>query len=520
MVGVPRSKGCHLCVKRRVKCDQTKPQCNACVRYGAVCPGYDREVKFIIEKHHVRPRVKPKTGQAKNVPPSASSSGSTTLSVVSGTEEESPTTRPENDSSTTVVLSPTALSPTIDRAQFICTMLDTLYLKASRKEVSFLNPWFEGIQDQFGAKATLDSAATSLILHMLGKTTGDSRLVGESRSLYGQSLMALQLALNHKTEWRASETLSASTVLCLFELFAGTKSAVSWMEHAKGVTWLIQQRGPECFKDGWDRVTFKNFRALVIMNSIFSGEDCFLVQDKWQDVMRKDVMKDGSAGSGRGTLADLLMVKRLKVADEYFALLAKVPSVLRRAYPLREARKKGLAVDTRTVERLSRYATGVCRDYLAWEKDMRQVVADPIDVPSKDPRSPFATVFWYENPWVGSLHMGYWASMLIVQECLLHCDMASLDGIRFTDSIPDMASKILRSFENVGGGIMGGYRVGYAMRVVYEFVDLPTQLWITCLLDDYEGTYAGLQATAFPAPEPIEGNELLPRWLSQMRPNL
>uniref|UniRef100_A0A0B7JZC8 Uncharacterized protein n=1 Tax=Bionectria ochroleuca TaxID=29856 RepID=A0A0B7JZC8_BIOOC len=352
-------------------------------------------------------------------------------------------------------------------------MLDTLYSTASRKEISFLNPWFDGIQDQFGAKATLDSAAASLILHMLGKATGDTRLVGESRSLYGQSLMALQSALNHKTEWKASETLSASTVLCLFEVFP------------------------------------------LIMNSIFSGEDCFLVQDKWQDVMM-----DGSAGSGRGMLVDALTAKRSKVADKYFALLAKIPSVLRRAYPLREARKKGMAVDTTTVERLSRYATGLCRDYLAFEKDMRQIVADPIDVPSQDPRSPFATVSWYENPWVGALHMGYWASMLIVQECLLHCNMASLDGIRFTDSIPDMASKILRSFENVGGGIMGGYRVGYAMRVVYEFVDLPTQLWITSLLHDYEGTYAGLQVSAFPAPEHVEGNELLPKWLSQMRPEL
>ncbi|CAI6096108.1 unnamed protein product [Clonostachys chloroleuca] len=512
MVGVPRSKGCHLCVKRRVKCDEAKPQCHACVRYGVACPGYDRTVKFVNEKHQVRPRVKAKPRKPSSPP----SSGPGAASAAPGTEDEFLTTRSRNDSlSTTIVLSPTALSPTIDRAQFICTMLDTLYTTASRKEISFLNPWFDGIQDQFGAKATLDSAATSLILHMLGKATGDTRLVGESRSLYGQSLMALQSALNHRTEWKASETLSASTVLCLFELFAGTKSAVSWMEHAKGVTWLIQQRGPECFKDGWDRVTFKNFRALVIMNSIFSGEDCFLVQDKWQDVMT-----DGSADSGRGMLIDALTARRSKVADQYFALLAKIPSVLRRAYPLREARKKGLAVDNTTVERLSRYATGLCRDYLAFEKDMRQIVADPIDVPSQDPRSPFATVFWYENPWVGALHIGYWASMLIVQECLLHCNMASLDGIRFTDSIPDMASKILRSFENVGGGIMGGYRVGYAMRVVYEFVDLPTQLWITSLLHDYEGTYAGLQVSVFPAPEHVEGNELLPKWLSQMRPEL
>ncbi|KAL3485286.1 hypothetical protein BJX62DRAFT_247737 [Aspergillus germanicus] len=46
MVGVPRSKGCLQCLKRRVKCDETRPGCLRCINYGSQCPGYNRGLKF------------------------------------------------------------------------------------------------------------------------------------------------------------------------------------------------------------------------------------------------------------------------------------------------------------------------------------------------------------------------------------------------------------------------------------------------------------------------------------------
>ncbi|CAP94812.1 Pc18g05880 [Penicillium rubens Wisconsin 54-1255] len=38
MVGVPRSNGCLLCVKRRIKCDQRLPGCVKCDKYGQAYP--------------------------------------------------------------------------------------------------------------------------------------------------------------------------------------------------------------------------------------------------------------------------------------------------------------------------------------------------------------------------------------------------------------------------------------------------------------------------------------------------
>lgn len=56
MVGVPRSKGCRICVQRRVKCDQTRPTCNNCKKGNRPCPGYNHDLKFQDEGARLRRR--------------------------------------------------------------------------------------------------------------------------------------------------------------------------------------------------------------------------------------------------------------------------------------------------------------------------------------------------------------------------------------------------------------------------------------------------------------------------------
>lgn len=81
MVGVPRSKGCRICVQRRVRCDQTRyviqwpslgleivgyrvlvilmcprPTCNNCKKGNRPCPGYGQDLKFQDEGARLRKR--------------------------------------------------------------------------------------------------------------------------------------------------------------------------------------------------------------------------------------------------------------------------------------------------------------------------------------------------------------------------------------------------------------------------------------------------------------------------------
>ncbi len=144
-----------------------------------------------------------------------------------------------------------------NRAAFVNTMLENLYIEKARTDLLLWGPWLVKVPAQLGKKVTLDSAMCTLTLHLLGKFKCNAAMVGQSRILYGQSLGALQQALNHPDEWKTSETLCATMILCMYEvchplppccpcgpltprqLFADTSGTGSWMKHAGGVSSLI-----------------------------------------------------------------------------------------------------------------------------------------------------------------------------------------------------------------------------------------------------------------------------------------
>ena len=97
-------------------------------------------------------------------------------------------------------------------------MIETLNDNPQREELMIFNTWLTHVPEHLGTKITLDSAMASFALHLLGKTNNDDRLVCESRSIYGQSLVALQTALNHPVEWKTPETLGSAMILCFFEV--------------------------------------------------------------------------------------------------------------------------------------------------------------------------------------------------------------------------------------------------------------------------------------------------------------
>ena len=48
MVGIAgKSRACHECKRRRVRCDFQRPRCLRCVKVGRHCPGYERQILFV-----------------------------------------------------------------------------------------------------------------------------------------------------------------------------------------------------------------------------------------------------------------------------------------------------------------------------------------------------------------------------------------------------------------------------------------------------------------------------------------
>ena len=626
-----------LCVRRRVRCDEGRPGCQKCVTYGAECPGYDRSLKFVAGKHYVRKRKQRRDHslsaaaeekeEEEYSPPSAFDDGTFSRRDADGRRYRGDSYSYSYRSNVVVPVffdAPRSLtppyiippSPRDCRAAYVNTLLEMINVDRTPKNTFFYGSWFTLMSGRLGCKVTLDSAVCSLAMHLLGKLRRDDVLVMQSRQLYGQSLVALQAALNHPVEWRSSETLCTAMVMCLYELFADTsKASTDWLQHSSAVASLMQHRGVGGFVEHWDRAMLFSFRAIIIMNTFFTGRECFLAKRKWQRLLLSGV-NDGIYGLA-APAGNAVPRGAITMVDRHLAHLAQLPGIMYHGWDVRSTRQHGLPVDKAYVAALQRKASKLHTSFRTWYADASTYLGDPVytevpsNVPADAPPSPYATVLKYTNPWLASVYLSYVASMLIIQECLNQCaavqaellatspwtattvnisedniagagagagadatelnshahkdieeaiadiphngsvgssssspssspatsedslgsctspvNSATSDPVDMTDRLPidedavvpprtirpydasnrNLCRIIFRSFETLGTGLMGQYRIGFSMRASYEFADVPTQLWIRALLKRANKTFATSRPENYPPPKPNEFN--------------
>lgn len=239
------------------------------------------------------------------------------------------------------------------------------------------------------------------------------------------------------------------------------------------------------------------------MNDFFSGQDCFLARRSWQSLLTPPPLVDHSSTvqpSALNTTGNISPTEMYAISDHYYLHLARLPGILARGLALREARKHGLAIDAAEVTVLTRRAEKLRSQFAALFARYVALAPGPVEVPSRDPGSIYDTVLSFENPWHGGFFMSFCASLLILQECLAQCRW----GPDYRELSQEYARNIYRSVESVGEGLMGPFRVGYSLRVAYEFADVRTQTWIAFVLARYEKHYASTSPGGYPKPAPNE----------------
>lgn len=193
-------------------------------------------------------------------------------------------------------------------------------------------------------------------------------------------------------------------------------------------------------------------------------------------------------------------VETVMIIDGFFQRLVDVPAVLKWGYLVREANNAGIPVDPSQVVILAHLAAANYASFSRWydEEFNSLPYVQPTEALPADPAtSLYPTILEHTNQWAGALHLAVWASMLILQETMVQCG-APAPGSDAAKQ--DLVSKILRSIESVGRGTMGPYRVGYSLRIAYEFASAEAQLWIRTLLDKFTKSYAAVDKTTYPAP--------------------
>ncbi|TVY14996.1 hypothetical protein LARI1_G006930 [Lachnellula arida] len=240
MVGIPgKSKGCHTCRRRKIKCDLTQPNCDRCKKSGKACEGYQRGPVFLnrtldgLQKRQPMEEAQPRQG-------------SHTQGILN------------NRNRSDFIDGIRSLSQERPSAQRIPPQIDLTILRLKKYETLFLDgylPSHSGIGGNFLGLWLLESivvdnpgpaleyAKQALFLARVGKLANDKFIITQGNMRYVYALKELQRALLNDHQVTRDETLAACQVLILFEVLQSTGSAVKGqISHMSGIVKLLKYR--------------------------------------------------------------------------------------------------------------------------------------------------------------------------------------------------------------------------------------------------------------------------------------
>ncbi|VUC24504.1 unnamed protein product [Clonostachys rosea] len=316
MVGVPNSKGCALCLKRSVKCDEGLPSCWQCRKGGRKCPGYAREMKFVDEGPRMRRLTKKMrpvklTGEAPTIGSPGRKKALIKNKIMGNGANFFAT---ERQDSTAMVHPPSA---SLEREQLLaCFVSDMFPLGASGVQTSFFGSWLWHIPPRLGCSLVFDYAALSLALAYFARTSRDQVSFQRAEMSYNMSLKALAAAVSDESRHFDTDVLGATMLLGNYEKFFGRGHG--WIKHAGGTAKLMQARGASrCYESAFDYSMFLACRGSIISEALILKKPCFLEAEDWRKIPP-------------GLIEFPLLPQSPKLHHEFFAHLALVPGIMSR----------------------------------------------------------------------------------------------------------------------------------------------------------------------------------------------
>ncbi|KAF2205070.1 hypothetical protein GQ43DRAFT_428457 [Delitschia confertaspora ATCC 74209] len=330
MVGVPKSTGCQICRRRKIKCDESWPHCVNCQKNGKACPGPPARHTF----KDLGPSLTDKTNASRNTlggllsPPyydsldacpsmieevhrckqltqlteKRSNNGAVFRKFRICDNRSRPSRKSEQESSyhnpydsphsSQHGSPPRPRSPAILRRpspSFYQVLSQALFdaLTASGLQpghhMSAFGPFMFKIPERVGHNAALDAAVACLVhahsslVHRKGATE-----IANPR-LYLSAVQALQTCLEDPQEGMSSNTLCASVLLGLVEAMAGPRVGNRYLAHVGGAGRLLELQGPDKCQDPFAREILMFNRGGIIITSIYERKPCFLTAPEWKE---------------------------------------------------------------------------------------------------------------------------------------------------------------------------------------------------------------------------------------------
>ncbi|KAF2649528.1 hypothetical protein K491DRAFT_610545 [Lophiostoma macrostomum CBS 122681] len=299
MVGVPKSTGCFICRKRKIKCDETWPTCLNCRKNNKCCPGpparhtfkdlgprlsrntstvYPEDVSGIVDQNSKR---------LTQLNEKWSEGGAVFQKFRISSKDNSRTSRsPRSSSSTYGSLSPAPLrqpSPT-QHDGLARALVETLSTGSIGHRMGAFGPFIRGIPARIGHNAALDAAVACLVNAHTSMVQKKGASEVANPVLYLRAVQTLQTCLEDPQQGMSSTTLCASVLLGLVEALAGPRMGNQYLAHVGGAGRLMELQGPMKCHDRFAKEVLRFNRGGIIITSIYKRRPCFLTSPEWRDI--------------------------------------------------------------------------------------------------------------------------------------------------------------------------------------------------------------------------------------------
>ncbi|KAF2187228.1 hypothetical protein K469DRAFT_569544 [Zopfia rhizophila CBS 207.26] len=279
-----RSSGCFTCRQRKVRCDEAKPECNTCLRRGIKCPGYRPTQAFILhtfDEQTERPGI---IKEDENRYRYANQREGCTLGG-----QKSVIQLRASEARTVEAPVPQQVSPVaIDRVQHLSNFL-SLYLPRWQGET--LTPpsaLILSLPSTPASRQVFLAALDALSAAQLAVSDKNYPLINRSRSLYSAALSQLMKRISQPSTPRDDETLLATYLLALYEVFVGVTNGHGFFYHVQGLLRLLKQRGPSSITSKLSLNLFHGIRYYSLTIGFHVRKASILDTPEWLAVTSDD----------------------------------------------------------------------------------------------------------------------------------------------------------------------------------------------------------------------------------------
>ncbi|KAF2126148.1 hypothetical protein P153DRAFT_388894 [Dothidotthia symphoricarpi CBS 119687] len=262
-----RSTGCFECRKRKVRCDEAKPECNICRRRGTRCPGYRPTQSFILhkfdEKNERAVLIKEDESQYEY-----SQYNTTSLESSTNVPGQADVRLPASETRLVDAALPKQVSSiATDRIQHLGTFIALYLPRCDGPALPPPSALMLALPTMPASSKVLLAAVDALSAAQLAVNNRNNPLINRSRSLYGTALSQMLLAIQDPVLALKDETLLSTYLLTLYEVFVGVTQGHGFFYHVQGLLHLLRQRGPASFNS---RLSMQIFHA-IRYNSLSIG---------------------------------------------------------------------------------------------------------------------------------------------------------------------------------------------------------------------------------------------------------